>query len=97
MKTVTEAAGVGLSQIQCRYCGDVLTLNQDSMEAREQGTDPLRQMQRHLRECQAIAIFEHGFKNAILLNMMAFRAVNSPENWREYIALVVDSLLKEPV
>jgi hypothetical protein len=95
---MTQTAEAVASQIRCRYCGEVLTLNPDSMEARDAGTDPLQQMRRHtLKKHALLQISGHARRCGFLLDMLFFEAVNNPENWRKQIGEMVEYLLKEPV
>lgn len=88
-----------VSQLRCRGCGAVIDLNADSIEARDLGTDPLRQLQRHVRECDGVELAGFGgwgWKCAPLITALCFEAVNSRENWRAYLAEVVEHFLSEP-
>jgi hypothetical protein len=84
-----------LSQIRCRSCGEILTLNTDSVEAREAGTDPLQQMRRHILASHAMDLVAHARRCGFLIEMLFFEAVHDPEKWRKQIAEMVDYLLRE--
>jgi hypothetical protein len=75
----------------CRFCGDVLTLPEDSNEAREAGTDPLRQMSRHIGKCGGA--LRAGFNAAVLVSALAFRAPYEPERHRKNIQTILDWLI----
>lgn len=79
----------------CRFCKTPLWLNADSQHAREAGSDPLRQMQRHLRDCPKSPVLTLGFNAAVLINALAFRPA-LPEDESRYksnIMAILDWLI----
>ena len=84
-----------VSQLRCRYCGEVITLNLDGPEARAEGKDPYQQMRKHILSKHVLDVARHTRKAGFLIDMLFFEAVNSPENWRKQISEMVDYLLME--
>jgi hypothetical protein len=64
----------------CRFCKSSFDLNSDSVQARNDGTDPLRQMQRHIGQCGHAMIA--GFNSAVLINSLCFTSPDEPEKLR---------------
>lgn len=85
------------SQVACRYCGEVLTLNPDGEEARAKGEDPLQQMRKHVQTHGLLFVAQHARRCGFLIDMLAFDGVNRPGNYRKQLSEMVEFLLAEPV
>lgn len=79
--------------VVCRFCKTPLSLAEDSQEARVAGTDPLRQMQRHINDCGAG--LKLGFNISILATALAFRPVSESDDplYRSRLIMILDWLL----
>jgi len=78
----------------CRLCRAEITLNLDSGEAHEAGTDPRQQLRRHLLDHPiGVAGFVH--RAAWLLDMLAFESPADPLRWRRGIDAVVSWVQSE--
>ena len=76
--------------VTCRFCKTSFELNSDSVQARNDGTDPLRQMQRHLGQCSHT--MKAGFNSAVLINSLCFTSPDEPEKLRNVQRKIFDWL-----
>jgi hypothetical protein len=90
-----QAIKAAPTQIRCRYCGDLLTLNPDSMEARETRLDPYQQMRRHVATRHPLQVVKHAQACGFLLDMLFFENDANPQKWRQQIAALVDYILQD--
>jgi hypothetical protein len=94
-------SAAAVSQVRCRYCGEVLVLNPDGEAARAAGSDPHQQIRRHILDKHQgwpeNMLQIHMRRIGWLIDMMFFESVNDPAKWRKQIAELVDYLLSEEV
>jgi hypothetical protein len=77
-------------EVRCRFCGRVLKLNPDSIEARQKGEDPHSQMRRHVDTCGDA--FAWALKTAPLLIALRFESVTDNASWRDHLIRLVHYL-----
>lgn len=58
--------------VECRICGCAILLNQDTEAARQNGTDPLQQMRKHLRNSLQCAVGA-GRDFGMMTDLLSFR------------------------
>lgn len=68
--------------VRCRYCDEEISLNEDSMEARESGADPLQQMRKHLQK-HPLQIMTHARKLGWLIDMLAFYPMTEEHRFKQ--------------
>ena len=83
--------------VTCRFCGDPIILNEDSLEARTAGTDPMQQMRHHLRS-HPLDLLVFTRELGWLIDRLAF--VPDPKDHDSYLANInrlVDHHMNESV
>lgn len=76
---------------QCRYCKETIILNKDSIEARDAGTDPHRQMRQHIAEKHSVyEMIEHTRKLGWLIDILFFESLGKPHTYRMIVDELVD-------
>lgn len=75
--------------VRCRYCGEMIKLNEDSMEARARGFDPHQQLRKHLLG-HPIEMISHCRKVGWLIDALAFLPAGEPERWRTHLIALLD-------
>lgn len=84
-------------KLRCRMCQAELTLNPDSEEARNAGTDPRQQLRRHLliHLLNQTLKWEIARKTGWLIDLLCFEPVEHPEKWRRWLQETFDRLVNE--
>jgi hypothetical protein len=75
--------------IQCLYCGESLTLHQDSAESRAAKADPWQQMRRHIVEHHLGDLAMHQCRAGWLTDMLFFHCPTNPDAWRANIQTMI--------
>lgn len=86
-------------KVKCKLCGEEIRLNKDSMEAREKGEDPYRQMRAHLAGHLPVAVAMAVMKLGWLIDALMFQAADPKEQfeWQEKIQMLAGHFAADPL
>ena len=80
--------------LRCRYCKELLILNEDTPESRYLKTDPVQQMRKHIEKNHLPEIMGHSRSTGWLVDRLFFECPDEPERWRENIIRLLDAYLE---
>ncbi len=86
-----------VKKLRCRYCGELIELNEDSDASRQSQSDPFAQMRAHVAASHKKSTVDHVARMAGLMDCLMFDAPDNPERWRENLGRLTDYLLRQSI
>ena len=84
--------------VECKLCGEQISLAKDTPDARATGVDPSQQLRKHLRDNHStVDRLQLGHWSGWVVDRLAFKGVTNQERWKSSAHELLDHFLEAPI